>query len=275
MHRARRILVIHAGSGAAGDMFLGALLDLGANLEGLRQSLGTLALEGWALETERVQRAGVSALKAHVRLAALGGGEELPGMAHGHEHGQGRTEGSGHTHLLPAHGPARSLSEILRIIQQSDLPDGAKCLAERAFRQLGEAEALAHDVPLLEVHFHEVGAVDALIDICGTALLVDALGVEAVHLADLAVGGGHVHCSHGELPVPAPATRHLLGQIPWRMGPVPRELLTPTGAALLRALRASDPPPACEVLCEGRGAGTLDFRGHANVLLLQLALTRS
>lgn len=266
----RRILVVHAGSGAAGDMFLGALLDLGADLEALRRKLRALALEGWTLDTERVRRAGVAALKAHVRLAALGGGEELPGMAHGHDHGDRDAD---HTHLLPAEGPARSLTEILGIIQKSGLADGAKCLAERAFRHLGEAEALAHRVPLHEVHFHEVGAVDALIDISATAILVHELGVAAVHLADLAVGGGHVHCSHGALPVPAPATRHLLGALPWRTGPVPRELLTPTGAALLRALQVSGPPSEFRVLREGRGAGTLDFPGHANVLLLQLATT--
>ena len=273
--RNRPVLIVEAASGAAGDMFLGALLDLGLDVGELVRRLESLGVTGWRLETERVSRAGLPALKVHVRLDVLHGGEEAPGDSHAHHGHQGHESGHGHQHLMDAHGPARSLADILQIIRASGMSERAKSLADKAFQRLGEAEATAHVVPVSEVHFHEVGALDALIDICGTAILVDMLDVEAIFLADLAVGGGTVHCAHGELEVPTPATRAMLSSLPFRMGPRPRELLTPTGAALLRALEVVPACPSGEVLREGFGAGSLDFTEHANRLRLVLAHVRS
>lgn len=250
----RRILIIDPASGAAGDMFLGALVDLGADFGALQAALAALPVGGFEVRRESVVRAGVRATKIRVALDALQGGEEQPGFhAHEHEHGHGR-----------------HLGEILDLILRSSMPERAKALSIKAFGMLGEAEAKAHDCPLEAVHFHEVGATDAIVDICGTALLVSALDVPEVYCRPVSVGAGTVRCSHGVVPVPAPATRHLIGGFPLREPAAQRELLTPTGAALLRALEPRYDIPPARMIAEGLGAGTLDFVTHPNVLRIQL-----
>ncbi|MSR75019.1 MAG: LarC family nickel insertion protein [Planctomycetes bacterium] len=269
-----RILIIDPASGAAGDMFLGAFADLGVDFDALGRALATLPAGGFQLRKERVLRGGVSATKVHVHLDVLGGGEEGPGGAVLHGVGAHQHEGHApHWHAGPqgGHGEVRHLAEILKIIHASALPSEVKSLAIHAFRLLGEAEARAHNCSIDAVHFHEVGATDAIVDICGTALLFLELGVTRVFSLPVATGSGVVACAHGTVPVPAPATQHLLGDFPLRQTLVARELLTPTGAALLRALNPSFVVPRHRVVAEGYGAGSLDLPLQANVLKLTVA----
>lgn len=306
-------LLVDPFSGAAGDMFLGALLDLGADLEAVRAGLRTLGVGGFRLDAERVTRAGLAATKARVRLDLLGGGEEglrghaahahrhghghEAGHAHGQEHGHehGHAQGQEHAHDHPhagghghdeehrhdhGHGPApaphedhgRHPGEILDLIDRSGLPPAVKALASRAFRLLAEAEAGVHGTTVDQVHFHEVGALDAIVDICGTALALHLLGVERVFSTAVATGSGTIRCAHGTLPIPGPATLRLIEGMPVRAAGVEAELLTPTGAALLRALDPVFAPPGeHRPLRAGYGAGSDDRPGLPNVLRLTLA----
>lgn len=250
-----RLLVVDPFSGAAGDMFLGALLDMGVDREALVQGLASLPAAGWRLSAERVRRAGLAAVKARVLLEALGGGEERRGH-------QGR---AGHG----AHG--RRPAELRDAVGRSGLPEDARLRALRAIDLLAQAEARVHGVGVEEVHFHEVGATDALVDICGTCLGVSLLGVERVHCRTVATGRGLLRAVHGTLPVPGPATLELLKGLPCEETDVEAELVTPTGAALLRALEADPAPaPAGRVLAAGYGAGSDDRSGRPNVLRLVL-----
>ncbi len=280
-----KILLIDPFSGAAGDMFLGALIGLGVPVEKLREGLRTLPVGGWRLESEVVSRAGLAAIKARVGLDVLGGGEESRGHdhAHGHDHVHDHPHGASgahghehHDHHDHGDGPGHGMGpiEILSVIARSGLPEPVKVLASRAVRLLGEAEAAVHGTTIDQVHFHEVGAIDAVVDICGTALGLHLLGVEAVWSRPVATGHGMIACAHGRLPVPGPATLELLRGLPVREGGVEAELLTPTGAALLRALgpRFDEPPPA-RILASGSGAGSDDRPDLPNVLRLVLAET--
>jgi len=163
----------------------------------------------------------------------------------------------------------RSLSKIEEIISGSTLADGVKTIALRAFRLLGYAEAKIHNVPVETIHFHEVGAVDAIADIVGVSAGCHWLGVERWLCSPLNVGGGHVHCAHGKFPVPAPATLELLRDLPVYSSGLKKELVTPTGAALLRALDVTSSGfPAMTMSSAGYGAGTKDITGQPNVLRL-------
>ncbi len=163
----------------------------------------------------------------------------------------------------------RSLSKIEEIIGGSTLADGVKTIALRAFRLLGHAEAKIHNVPVESIHFHEVGAVDAIADIVGVSAGCHWLAVERWICSPLNVGGGHVHCAHGKFPVPAPATLELLRDLPVYSSGVKKELVTPTGAALLRALDVTSSGfPAMSMSATGYGAGTKDIAGQPNVLRL-------
>jgi len=230
---------IDAFSGLAGDMLVGALADAGADQTAIARSLESLAPEA-AIEWARVKRRGISATKFRVRVAEPG-------------------------------GKHRHLSGILKMIQAMDAPPRAKSTAARIFQVLGEAEATVHDIGLEKVHFHEVGAVDSICDIVGTALALDQLGVEAVHCSAINVGSGTVSTEHGILPVPAPATARLLLHRPiYSRGPA-LELTTPTGAAVVAALATTfGPMPPMSVTAAGYGAGDFDFAEHANVVRVMI-----
>jgi uncharacterized protein (TIGR00299 family) protein len=230
---------IDAFSGLAGDMLVGALADAGADQTAIARSLESLA-PGAAIEWSRVKRRGISATKFRVTVNEPAGNRKTP-----------------HRHL----------SGIVKMIRAMDAPDRAKSTAERIFQALGEAEATVHDIDIEKVHFHEVGAVDSICDIVGTALALDQLGVESVHCSAINVGSGTVSTEHGILPVPAPATARLLLNRPiYSRGPA-LELTTPTGAAVPAALAASfGPMPPMRVSAAGYGAGDYDFAEHANVL---------
>jgi pyridinium-3,5-bisthiocarboxylic acid mononucleotide nickel chelatase len=226
-------------SGISGDMTLGALIDAGVSAEHLRVELHALALPGWELTIEKVWKNGMAATYAKVRAQ------------------------DNQTH--------RSLNMILGIIENSKLTAGVKQRASAIFKNLGEAEAAVHDVPLDKVHFHEVGALDAIVDIVGACIGFAALGIETFACSPLNVGGGTAKMAHGILPVPAPATARLLLGRPTYSNGVQKELVTPTGAAIVGTLCASfGPQPPMTVNAIGYGAGTADLEGQPNVLRLMV-----
>ena len=226
-------------SGISGDMTLGALLDAGVPVDQLRAELHGLNLPGWELSAEKVWKNGMAA--THAKVFA-----------------QDTT-----TH--------RSLSTILEIIEKSNLASGVKDRAAAIFRKLGEAEAAVHDVPLEKIHFHEVGAVDAVIDIVGACIGFSALAIESFACSALNVGGGTAKMAHGVLPVPAPATARLLLDKPTYSNGVQQELVTPTGAAIVATLCSHfGPQPPMSVSTIGYGAGTADLEGQPNVLRLMV-----
>jgi pyridinium-3,5-bisthiocarboxylic acid mononucleotide nickel chelatase len=229
-------------SGISGDMTLGALLDAGVSVEHLRAELQGLNLPGWELSAEKVWKNGMAATYAKV-LA------------------QDTT-----TH--------RSLSTILSLIGKSALATAVKNRAASIFQKLGEAEAAVHDAPLEKIHFHEVGAIDAIIDIVGACIGFAALGIESFGCSPLNVGGGTAKMAHGVLPVPAPATARLLLGKPTYSNGIQKELVTPTGAAIVTTLCSNfGPQPSMTVNSIGYGAGTADLEGQPNVLRLMVGET--
>jgi uncharacterized protein (TIGR00299 family) protein len=225
---------LDAFSGVSGDMLVGALADAGADTERLLGALDSLET-GARLRFEKVKRRGIAATKFHVETA----------------------DTSKHRHL-----PA-----ILRIIEKAETCDRAKANAAAVFRRLGEAEAAVHGVPLDKVHFHEVGAVDSIVDIAGACIGFELLGITRIVSSPINVGSGTVNTEHGVLPVPAPATAALLqGKPVYARGPA-CELATPTGAAVLATLAAEfGSMPPMKIAAAGYGAGGRDFPEHANVL---------
>jgi pyridinium-3,5-bisthiocarboxylic acid mononucleotide nickel chelatase len=259
-------------------MFLGALIDAGVPFQVLQNAVASLDL-GAKLALHRVDRSGIDAAKVDVlteigEIVEVAHATSMEGREHSHTrnhenehshdhvHGQAHAEGKPHVH-------GRSLSEIEEIIRGSGLADGVKATALKAFHLLGAAEAKIHNVPVEAIHFHEVGAVDAIADIVGVAAGCHWLEVERWICSPLNVGGGHVHCAHGKFPVPAPATLELLRDLAVYSSGVKKELVTPTGAALLRALDVtSSGLPAMSVSATGYGAGSKDIPGEPNVLRL-------
>jgi pyridinium-3,5-bisthiocarboxylic acid mononucleotide nickel chelatase len=288
-----RIAYLDCFSGISGDMFLGALLDAGVSPELLEQTAAALDI-GARLQISRVTRGGIGATKVDViasdglgqgqknspRAAAPAAGSQHDHLQHDHlQHDHVQHEhNDGHSH---AHGqgekPAgsqeytRGLKQIREIIGQAAIGESAKATAIAIFEALGAAEAKIHHVEVGQVHFHEVGAVDALVDIVCAAVGAEALGVDEIVCSSLNVGGGTVKCAHGDLPVPAPATVELLRGASVYSSGVQAELVTPTGAAIVKTLvRRFSVFPEMTIEKSGYGAGTRDFPGHANVLRLTL-----
>src|SRR5215475_210462 len=222
-------------SGISGDMTLGALLDAGCDLARLRADLQSLQVPGWEVSAEKVWKNGMAATYAKVK-----------------------------TEDQTKH---RSLTDILEILKNSKLDAQVRDRATAIFQKLGEAEAHVHDVPLDKIHFHEVGAVDAIIDIVGACIGFQQLGIDKFACSPLNVGGGTVKMAHGILPVPAPATAALLKGKPTYSNGVQRELTTPTGAAIVATLCENfGPQPPMTVSAIGYGAGTADLEGQPNVV---------
>jgi uncharacterized protein (TIGR00299 family) protein len=226
-------------SGISGDMTLGALLDAGVPLDQLRGELQGLNVSGWELSAEKVWKNGMAATYAKVRA-------------------QDTTTN-------------RSLGTILGLIENSALSAGVKHRASAIFQKLGEAEAAVHDVSLEKIHFHEVGAIDAIIDIVGACIGFSTLGIDSFACSALNVGGGTAKMAHGVLPVPAPATARLLLGKPTYSNGVQKELVTPTGAAIVATLCSNfGPQPPMTVSAIGYGAGTADLEAQPNVLRLMV-----
>jgi pyridinium-3,5-bisthiocarboxylic acid mononucleotide nickel chelatase len=266
-----RVMYFDCFSGVAGDMVLGALLDAGLPLDALRAALGSLSV-GHELRVTRVLRAGLSA--THVEVHEQGDQTHTDAHTHNHGHSHGHPHGSddhahGHSHdHSHDHGHGhRSLREIAHLIGHSSLSAAAKARAVAMFRRLAEAEAAIHSMPVDEVHLHEVGALDSIIDISGVAFGLEWFGIDDIVSSPLNVGGGTVFIAHGTFPVPAPATLRLLHGVPVYSGDIQTELVTPTGALVMSEYAKSfGPMPALSVERIGYGAGTKDFAKVPNVL---------
>ncbi len=252
-----RIGYLECRSGVSGDMMLGLLVDLGVPVELLEQTVHDLDV-GAELRVHRVQRSGIAACKVDVPLHSSHSHND----GHHHDH-------HGHNHL--AHG--RTYEDIRQLIEARPLSPEARRLAQQAFLLLGQAEAKIHNIPLAEVHFHEVGSADAIVDIVCSAVGLTWLEVDQWHCSPLNVGGGSVVCAHGTFPVPAPATLELLKGAPiYSEGPL-KELVTPTGAAIVAALGVQFGRfPAMLPERVGYGAGSQDFPAFPNVVRASLGL---
>src|SRR5688572_16388188 len=250
-------------------MILGALIDAGVPLESVRAALGSLAISPDAVWTERVTRAGVSATKFRVRGEAA-----PPDHAHDHEgHGHGHHHGpdGSHVHEERHHAVHRTLAEIAALIDGSALSPSGKARAKDLFQVLGAAEAAIHGTSMEQVHLHEVGALDSIIDIVGTVFAIESLAVDRIVSSPFNVGSGSITSAHGLYPVPAPATMRLLAGAPIYSGPQKAEMVTPTGALLIqRYASAFGTIPAMRVDAIGYGAGSRDFADTPNVLRVLL-----
>ena len=260
-----KLLYLDCFSGLSGDMALGALLDAGLPLDDLRHALGSLALGDAHVHAHRVLRAGVSATKfsVHEHQHGTQGHDHHVQDIHGHgqEHAHGHTPGHDHAH---SH---RSLPNIFHLIDHSSLTPAGKDRAKAMFQRLGEAEAAIHQMPVDQVHLHEVGALDSIIDIVGIVHAMEWAGADRVVCSPLNVGGGMVQSAHGLFPVPAPATVKLLGDAPVYSGRVQTELVTPTGALIATTFASSfGPIPAMSIDRVGYGAGDRDDPVTPNVV---------
>jgi len=245
-------------SGASGDMIIGALLDLGLPLDDLRAALGSLTVEYGSVTAERVLRAGVSATKFHVREA---------GSSHDRNHSHDHHGAHDHHHSHAHHHHHRSIAEITALIRKSALSAAGKDRAIHLFERLAAAEAAIHAIPVENVHLHEVGALDSIIDIVGAVHGLERLGADRIVSSPLNLGGGTVKCAHGLFPVPAPATARLLQGVPVYSRDPQMELVTPTGALLVTGYAtAFGPLPAMTLSQIGYGAGDRDPKNHPNVL---------
>lgn len=245
-------------------MFLGALIDAGVSAQLLEETVAALDI-GARLEISRVQRGGISATKVDVYA---NGEKDLPREVFWKQQQNHADTPHDHDH---EHGHRRGLTEIRKIIDYAAISSTAKATAILIFESLGEAEAKIHNTSVEHVHFHEVGAADALVDIVCAAVGAESLGVEEWVCSPLNVGGGTVECAHGTLPVPAPATLRLLKDAPVYSSGPQVELVTPTGAAIVKALSSRFAAfPAMKIEKAGYGAGTREFAKHPNLLRLTI-----
>lgn len=245
----KKILYLECNSGISGDMTVGALLDLGADRHVLEHALESLGVGGYHLYFGRKTVCGLDSYDFDVHL------DEKEHGSHG-----------GHSHVH------RNLFDIYQIIDKLDAGEHVRELARRMFRIVAEAEAKAHNLPVEQVHFHEVGAIDSIVDIISAAVCVDNLGVEEVVVSPLSEGRGHVQCQHGLLPVPVPATVNIVSSYGLHLQFTDNdgEMVTPTGAAIAAALRTMEYlPDSCRIERIGMGAGTRVFK-QANVLRAML-----
>jgi pyridinium-3,5-bisthiocarboxylic acid mononucleotide nickel chelatase len=277
-----RIGFLECFAGISGDMLMGALVDAGAPIELLQRTAASLAL-GAELRVTRVSRSGIQSTKidvmvdGHVHEPAAPSGpvqevaEHSHGHHHHHDHGHEDSHGHPHKHEGQKHNHGRGLAEIRVLLMGADLSQRALNLSLTAFVLLAEAEGRIHGVPAEEVHFHEVGAIDAIVDIACCAAAADALDLDRWHCSPVNVGSGFVNCAHGRFPVPAPATAELLKNLPTYSAHVQMELVTPTGAALLRALDCRfDATPVMRTQSIGYGAGTRNPERFPNVLRVSI-----
>jgi uncharacterized protein (TIGR00299 family) protein len=245
------VLYYDCFSGISGDMNLGAMIDLGVDPKILNEELGKLALSGYQLLIMKDQRKGITGTKVDVVL-------NQPAQDHGQEH---------------IHHHHRKLKDISHIIQESGLSDAVKERSIRMFRKLAEAEGKIHGKPAEEVHFHEVGAVDSIVDIVGAAICIEILAPDLIMSSPVELGGGFVTCEHGTFPVPAPATAEILAGIPVRTGAVPFETTTPTGALILACnAEKFGPMQDLQINRTAYGIGNRDL-DIPNVLRVYLATT--
>lgn len=288
-------LYLDCRSGISGDMFVAAMIDLGADPDALEKALDSLPADGFFVEISRVKKAGIDCCDFHVHLdddcenhdhdmdylygnltLAAGSGcscheESDREEHHCHCHEEGHDgeahhccrQGKDHYHTH------RGLAEILPMIDACDMTETAKALARKIFRIIGEAEAKAHDLPLDEVHFHEVGALDSIVDVVAAAVTFDSLHIEEVIVPKLTEGTGTVRCRHGVMPVPVPATVNIVSayKIPMELTGAKGEYVTPTGAAIAAAISTSHQlPPSFVIKKAGLGAGKRAYTDRSGIL---------
>lgn len=255
-------LYLECRSGISGDMTVAALLDLGADQEVLMKALKSLPVQGFRVEISRVVKAGLDVCDFNVILdQAHENHDHDMEYLHGHSHG-GEDSEHGHHHEKAHEHEHRGMPEIRRIIDGAEITDRARTIAVRIFEILAKAEAKAHGVPEDQVHFHEVGAVDSIVDIISAAVCLDDLDITEAVIPFLCEGKGTVRCQHGILPVPVPAVVNILEahKIPVEMTGVEGELITPTGAAIAAAIGTSDRLPGRFVIKKtGIGAGKRSY----------------
>ncbi len=209
-----KILYYDCFAGISGDMHLGAMIDTGVDPEHLQSELAKLPVGGFRLDIRRDQKHSIEGTRVDVVL---------------------EQESDGHIHPDSHAAPHRNLDDITQIIEQSGLPDGTKTRAHKMFRIIAEAEAKIHGVPVSKIHFHEVGALDSIVDIIGAAICLEYLKPDRILCSTVELGSGTIRCAHGTMPVPAPATAEILKDVPVRIGGTNHEATTPTGAAILAA----------------------------------------
>lgn len=288
-------LYLDCGSGISGDMFVAAMIDLGADPDALEKALDSLPADGFFVEISRVKKAGIDCCDFHVHLdddcenhdhdmdylygnltLAAGSGcscheESDREEHHCHCHEEGHDgeahhccrQGKDHYHTH------RGLAEILPMIDACDMTETAKALARKIFRIIGEAEAKAHGLPLDEVHFHEVGALDSIVDVVAAAVTFDSLHIKEVIVPKLTEGTGTVRCRHGVMPVPVPATVNIVSayKIPMELTGAKGEYVTPTGAAIAAAISTSHQlPPSFVIKKAGLGAGKRAYTDRSGIL---------
>lgn len=288
-------LYLDCGSGISGDMFVAAMIDLGADPDALEKALDSLPADGFFVEISRVKKAGIDCCDFHVHLdddcenhdhdmdylygnltLAAGSGcscheESDREEHHCHCHEEGH-DGEAHHCCRQGkdhHHTHRGLAEILPMIDACDMTETAKALARKIFRIIGEAEAKAHDLPLEEVHFHEVGALDSIVDVVAAAVTFDNLGIKEVIVPKLTEGTGTVRCRHGVMPVPVPATVNIVSayKIPMELTGAKGEYVTPTGAAIAAAISTSHQlPPSFVIKKAGLGAGKRAYTDRSGIL---------
>lgn len=292
-------------SGISGDMFVGALIDLGVDFKHLESQLQLLHLDGYHLHCGRGQKSQISGVKFDVHISAVSAPgnhahehTHSDGTSHAHPHDHGHDphhthdhphhhspahddHGHAHTHAH-AHAPVkpvphlahRTFADIRRVITESALSDWVKSKALAVFQRIADAEGRIHGVPPAEVHFHEVGAVDSIVDIVGACVALEQLGKPRVLASPVVDGTGWIHCAHGRFPVPAPATLAILAarEIPISQCDEPHEMVTPTGAALLAEFAESfGPMNDLRAIAVGYGLGTRDLKTRPNLLRVLLA----
>lgn len=288
-------LYLDCGSGISGDMFVAAMIDLGADPDALEKALDSIPADGFFVEIGRVKKSGIDCCDFHVRLdddcenhdhdmdylygslaPAAGSGcscHEEPDREehHCHCHEEGH-DGEAHhccRQEKDHHHTHRGLAEILPMIDACDMTETAKALARKIFRIIGEAEAKAHDLPLDEVHFHEVGALDSIVDVVAAAVTFDSLHIKEVIVPKLTEGAGTVRCRHGVMPVPVPATVNIVSayKIPMELTEAKGEYVTPTGAAIAAAISTSHQlPPSFVIKKAGLGAGKRAYTDRSGML---------
>ena len=300
-------LYLECASGISGDMTVAALLDLGADRAALDRALASLPVQGFEVRVGRVAKSGLDACDFDVRLdeehenhdhdmaylyghehgdAGASEGHDGHGQGHGHHHAHGHGEKDGHGHATDPehddhdhdghhhhHHEHRTLADVEAILDAADLAPRARSIAGRVFSILAQAEAQAHGTTPDRVHFHEVGAVDSIVDIVAAAVCLDSLGVEDVVVTELAEGTGTIRCAHGVIPVPVPAVCAIAAEhrLPLRATGVRGELVTPTGAAIAAAVRTADRLPARYTIAKvGLGAGKRSYEGCSGVLRAML-----
>ena len=267
-----KTLYLECYSGISGDMTVAALLDLGADREVLKESLKSLPVGGFRTEITRVKKSGLDACDFSVILEQdnhdhdmeyLHGSEKSYTGHYEHSHEVNHEHHHGHTHSHEHPHEHRGMKEITEIIQKSEMTARAKKMAMRVFGILAQAESKAHGVPVEEVHFHEVGAVDSIVDIAAIAICMDNLDISNVIVPVLYEGTGFIRCQHGQIPVPVPAVTHIAEthKLKLKITDIQGELVTPTGAAVVAAFRTSDRlPEDFTMLKTGIGAGKRQYR---------------